>query len=133
VPLVGGRVELVTGATLFGDVVDVSFCCEVAVVFIVLDDAGWLLVGVESATLFFSLAAEIGLFVSCCMEEDEFKASGFSELCEPFTGSVVTDDACWVDVGEPSAGFGGELEWIEAVAVDDSSSVAQVGYAILNG
>ena len=88
---------------LFGcDVVDVSLCCEVAVFFAVLEDADWLLVGVESATLSFSLAAETGLFVSRGMEEDEFKASDFLGLCEPFTGSAVTVDACCVDVGEPS-------------------------------
>lgn len=93
---------MVTEATLLGcDVVDVSSCCEVAVFFAVLEDADWLLVGVEPASLSFSLAAEIGLFVSCCMGEDEFKASDFSELGEPFTDSVVTDDACCVDVGEP--------------------------------
>ena len=88
VPLVGGRVELVIGETLFGcGVVDVSSCCDVEVVFVVLEDAD-LLPGVAgTATLSFSLAVEFGLFVSCCMSEEDFEAPSFSELCDPFTES----------------------------------------------
>lgn len=137
-PLVGGRVELVTGRMLFEcDAVDASSFAralgDAVVVVVLLEDAGWLPVEAEPVTLSVSLAVESVLRVSCCVEDDEFKASESSELCVPFTDSVATADIRCVDVGEPSAGFGVCLEFIEDDVVDDSSSVAQVGYAIVDG
>lgn len=65
------------------------------------------------------------------MGDDELTVPDFSEPCVPFTGSVATADACSVDAGELSVGLGVNLACIEALAAEESSFVAHVGFMIL--